>query len=229
MLVLPAPVGRDALARALAEPHAVLVEAAGGGEPCAASDCAADSAVVAALEAEESWPLAAGARGVFLSLGTRTAYGIHLAALLADALVARGVIGADMRSGVELCLQEAIANAIIHGNLGISSASKDTTSGHCAFSQLVNERLNCPIHGQRRVMVHLVWDPVRLSIRVIDQGAGFDPDSVPPARPGGRARSGRGLMFMRALAAEIALELGGRCTTLTFQRDRNRRPEREGE
>lgn len=231
VLVLAAPASRDDLARALVEPHDTLVEAGADAEAGPESGGTAE-AVAAALKVAQAWSKVPWAKvpwgrgGFLLSLTTSTAYGVRLAETLSEALVARGVLAADQRSGVELCLHEAVANAIIHGNLNIASAAKDLPDGYTAFSALVSERLADPARALRRLLVQVTWDMEHLEISVTDQGAGFDPDSIPQRRASGR--SGRGLMFMRALAARVDIHLGGRCTTLTFRRDGGNQPEREG-
>lgn len=225
--VVPSGVSAGDLARALLQSGAVLVEAglagAGGdsevGTPQQGVASADSDPVAEALAVAEGWPLAGlDYRTLFLSLTTRTAYGCHLAAVLADSVVALGIVLPDQRSGVELCLQEAIANAIIHGNLGISSAAKDAADGHTSFSHQVSERLEAPATGLRRLFAHLAWNKDWLVVRILDQGNGFDPDSVSAPKPGARARSGRGMMFMRALSSGVEVGHGGRSITLKFQR-----------
>src|SRR6185369_13013284 len=58
------------------------------------------------------------------SLATDTAYKMDSAALVCDALAARGVLSPIRRQDVELSLHETISNAVVHGNLGIESAKK---------------------------------------------------------------------------------------------------------
>ncbi len=154
--------------------------------------------------------------GFFLSLTTATAFSLQLAPLVGATLASRGGLGDDKRSVVEQCLQEAVANAIIHGNLGISSTAKDHPEGFRVFSQLVNSRLGDPELRGRRVELFVRWSEAALDISVADQGAGFDIACL-PAEPSGRSRSGRGFVFMRALAGRVEVADGGRCTSLRFE------------
>lgn len=158
----------------------------------------------------------ATARGMYLSLTTRTAFGAQCALLVCDALVHRGVLTEARRSAVELCLHEAVANAIVHGNLEIASSAKDKPDGYRVFSQLVGERLRDPAMADRRTDIFARWQDSGLVIAVSDQGGGFDTAILPPDA-GGAARSGRGFIFMRALAQEVTVTDGGRCTSLRFE------------
>ena len=198
-MLLVSEVERGLLAARLAEPGAVVVETADGGVP--AGDWAA---------------VAVPANGFYLSLATSTAFSLQLAPLVGLVLATRRVLGADKQSVVELCLQEAVANAIIHGNLGISSTAKDHPEGYRVFSQLVNGRLGDPELRGRRVEVFVRWSGGALDISVADQGAGFDVSKL-PAETETHSRSGRGFVFMRALAGRVLVTDGGRCTSLRFE------------
>ena len=196
--LLVSDVDRESLSVALMQPIAAVIEAVEGQEPLG------DWVAVAVPE-----------DGIYLSLTTGSAFGIQLAALICDALVERGVLTRSQRSVVELCLQEAVANAIIHGNLGIASTAKDHPEGYRVFSQLVSERMGDPVLCRRRVDLFCRWAGRTLEISVVDQGAGFDV-SILPADVAATSRSGRGFIFMRALASRVITTDGGRCTSLRF-------------
>lgn len=153
--------------------------------------------------------------GFYLSLTTGTAYGLRCAVLICDELARRGALPAERRSNVELCLHEAIANAIVHGNLGIPSAAKNQPQGYRVFNQLVREKLDDPTVTSRRLDLFCRWNAQGIVIAVVDQGAGFDVE-LAPAAVDGKARSGRGFVFMRALASRVTVTDGGRCTLLQF-------------
>lgn len=154
-------------------------------------------------------------RGFYLSLTTGTAYGLQCAVLVCDELTRRGVLTPERRGNVELCLHEAVANAIVHGNLGIPSATKEQPEGYRLFSRLLRERLGDGAVRQRRIDIFARWSADSLSIAVVDQGNGFDAAALPEDTESG-AHSGRGFVFMRALARRIRVTDGGRCTLLQF-------------
>ena len=197
--MLVSEIDREALAVSLAEPGAVVVEARDDQPP--PGDWAA---------------VVVPANGFYLSVATATAFSIQVAPLVVAVLARRGVLAVDKRSVVELCLQEAVANAIIHGNLGISSTAKDHPEGYRVFSQLVNGRLGDPELRERRIEVFVRWTGLVLDISVSDQGSGFDIAKLPAEADSG-SRSGRGFVFMRALASRVVVTDGGRCTSLRFE------------
>lgn len=151
----------------------------------------------------------------YLSLTTPTAMGIQPAMLICDALTERGVLPLDRRAQVELCLHEAVANGVTHGNLGVHSSAKDQPEGYRVFSQLINERLHDPRRRSRRIDVYVRWRQNEILLSVADEGEGFDVGDL-RLQPDGSARSGRGFLFMRALADGLTIGDGGRCTTLRF-------------
>ncbi|MBK1841132.1 ATP-binding protein [Azospirillum sp. YIM B02556] len=155
--------------------------------------------------------------GFYLSLTTATAYGLQCPVLVCDELVRRGVLDPQRRSTVELCLHEAVANAIVHGNLGLSSAVKSEPGGYRRFSEMMRDRLGDPAVVRRRLDIFCRWNERGIAIAVVDQGGGFDAEAT-PAIAGNDARSGRGFVFMRTLASRVTVTDGGRCTVLQFDR-----------
>lgn len=154
-------------------------------------------------------------RSFYLSLTTGTAMNVQPAALICDALAENGVLTGERRSPIELCLHEAVANGVMHGNLGVSSKMKEEPEGYRLFSRTLTERLRDPLLRRRRLDVYARWNDEELTVSVADEGDGFDAGGL-RLKPEGRARSGRGFLFMRALADGLSIGDGGRCTTLRF-------------
>lgn len=95
---------------------------------------------------------------------------------------------------MRLSLEEALTNAIRHGN---------------------------KLNELKRVHVACRVDSDRLRVRIQDEGAGFEPDAVPDPtldefieRP-----NGRGLLLMRTYLSLCQYSDSGRC--LTMERERN--------
>ncbi|MBI1206412.1 MAG: ATP-binding protein [Azospirillum sp.] len=198
VLLLP-ELGRDELIPALCEPACAVIEWPEG-------ECAWDWLAV---------PVAA--EGLFLSLTTATAFALQSAVAICEILTERGVLAPERRSQVELCVHEAIANAIVHGNLGIVGMDTDDAEGYRQFSQLIKDRLADARRRRLRIEIFVRWTAACLEISVADQGAGFDVSAV-PAEADGNAASGRGFVFMRTLADDVQVSDGGRCTSLRFER-----------
>lgn len=91
-------------------------------------------------------------------------------------------------------LTEALANAMLYGNAHDPS---------------------------KRVLVEVTMGHGRLQATVKDQGAGFDPASVPdPTRPENLTRScGRGLFLMRQLLDDVSYNDRGNEVTLVLRLD----------
>jgi anti-sigma regulatory factor (Ser/Thr protein kinase) len=158
---------------------------------------------------------AVAATATTLSLATATAWSIDCAALVCDALEGRQMIAAEKRADVELALHEAVANAVIHGNLAIGSSFGTTAESFDAFCGRVTERMADPAYGARRVTIAIVREGGRLDLRVTDEGGGYDPATLVARAED--AKSGRGLEIMRAMAGALAVEDGGRTLVLSFE------------
>ncbi len=105
-----------------------------------------------------------------------------------DALTAAGH-DSDTVFSVRLAMDEALANAIRHGN------KSDT---------------------QKTVAVEWELKPRSISLSVEDQGGGFDPGGVPdPTLEENLTRpSGRGVMLMRAYMSSVTFNANGNRVTL---------------
>jgi len=96
----------------------------------------------------------------------------------AEAFAQKAGFDEDTADQIAMLSREAAANAVLHGN-----KSDPAKHVHATFT--------------------LSKDA--LSIRVADEGAGFDPEAVPdPLSPEGLLRpSGRGIFLMRAIMDEV--------------------------
>ena len=102
-------------------------------------------------------------------------------------------------------LTEALTNAIVHGNLEISSALKEQADG--AFAQALAERSMDPTYAERLVDIEMCYDGGCCTWTITDQGPGFDVDKVlarlDSDEPEALLASGRGIMLMRAFLDEV--------------------------
>lgn len=125
--------------------------------------------------------------------------------------------GEHVRVGI--AVQEAVVNAIVHGNLEVSSDLK--RGGWGAYHAEIVRRADQAPYRDRRVTV--ATRAVRgssLTVRVRDEGPGFDPKSLPdPTDPANIEKgSGRGLLLIHTFfdrvthnpsGNEITMEKGG--------------------
>lgn len=107
------------------------------------------------------------------------------------------------RIQVAVAMREALVNAIVHGNLEVSSALLDEDAS--AFSALVEQRRHESPYRDRRV--HVVARETRTeAIYVVrDEGPGFDPRNLPDPTDLANLEkpSGRGLMLIRTFMDEV--------------------------
>ena len=97
---------------------------------------------------------------------------------------------------VKIALQEAVSNAIIHGNLGISSITAPPYDGDIeAFYADIFNYIGHPRAGHRNIELSVEMHEKHLQITVRDDG---DSITLPEMRPKGSTTfSGRGIHLMR--------------------------------
>lgn len=130
-------------------------------------------------------------------------------------LVALGLCDENdaMRSGI--ALEEALLNAIFHGNLEVSSDLRK--DGDEPFHRLARERRNQDPYRRRRVRISARMTRRRATFVIADQGPGFDVSRLPdPTEPDFIERpSGRGLLLMRMFMDDVRYnQLGNQITLI---------------
>jgi CheY-like chemotaxis protein/anti-sigma regulatory factor (Ser/Thr protein kinase) len=125
---------------------------------------------------------------------------------------------------VTVALREALMNAIIHGNLQVSSELRDNDLD--AYYCMIETRRKQSPFMERHVQVHAAEtaDEARYVIR--DEGVGFDPLNVPdPTHPDNMEKAhGRGLLLIRTFMDEFAHNAKGNEITMVKRRDKNGAP-----
>jgi DNA-binding NarL/FixJ family response regulator len=138
---------------------------------------------------------------------------------LQEELSAIGVCGPANRTRIGVALEEAILNAIYHGNLGVSSKLKE--EGGNAFHDEVAKRRTMMPYASRKATITVAMDRDGASFIIRDEGDGFDVSSLPdPTDPAFLERpSGRGLLLIRAFMDEVAYNEKGNQLTMVKKRD----------
>lgn len=105
---------------------------------------------------------------------------------------------------ISTAIQEALVNAIEHGNLDLSSDLRE--DGGEEYTALGRQRRQEEPYASRRVEVLAKIDRSRITVVVRDEGAGFDPDGLPdPTDPANLQKvHGRGLMLIRTFMDEVS-------------------------
>lgn len=113
-----------------------------------------------------------------------------------------------------VALEEALANALYHGNLEVSSQLREENDA--AYHTLVAERRQQPPYRDRRIAVEVSLTRRQAVFTIRDEGRGFDPSTLPdPTDPSNLEKvSGRGVLLMRSFMDEVRYNDLGNVVTL---------------
>ena len=126
---------------------------------------------------------------------------------------------------IRLAVQEAIVNALEHGNLELRSEWKDEIGddGFDRFSIERKARLMDPAYCERRIRINASYNAVTLSITIADEGKGFlnEPFGNGKRSPSSVRCSGRGLALMSSAVDELNFDRNGAEVTLVKKITKN--------
>ena len=146
-----------------------------------------------------------------------------LAAFVEEGLERLGFGGKALRAQIGVCLSEALANAMLHGNLEVDGRLR--REDRDAFDRQVRERRERQPYAARRVRCEAHETVTEVRYTIADEGPGFDVDALPDPTDAANllAVSGRGVMLMRTIMDEVSFADGGSRVTR-----RKRAPEAAG-
>ncbi|MDG3004897.1 response regulator [Paludisphaera mucosa] len=138
-----------------------------------------------------------------------------LARLLAEEVAGLDLLDGSGRIRLQVALQEALANALYHGNLEVDSALRQ--EDEAVFYGLAEERRRQEPYRSRRIRVHASLDRRAADFEIADDGPGFDTGRADrPIEAEDLTRiGGRGLLLMRTFMDEVAYNARGNVVTLT--------------
>ncbi len=143
---------------------------------------------------------------------------------LQEAGVRMGVFGEVERTRIGVALEEALLNALVHGNLEVSSELRLRHDG--AYEKLIAFRREKVPYCDRKLTINARFTPAEARYVIRDEGLGFDLAAVPDPtdlehldKP-----SGRGLLLMRAFLDEVSYNGRGNEVTLIKLRSRTSQP-----
>jgi anti-sigma regulatory factor (Ser/Thr protein kinase) len=120
---------------------------------------------------------------------------------------------------IALPLHEALSNAIMHGNLEVSSDLKEAEEAE-RFAEALAVRSTQNEYSSRRVEIQVEYNEHRIVWTITDEGKGFDVAKVlkhAESEEPSMLASGRGVMMMKAFMDDVQYELGGRQCRMTFR------------
>jgi CheY-like chemotaxis protein len=111
-------------------------------------------------------------------------------------------------------VDEALTNAYFHGNLDVGSEVRERDAD--AYHALARERQEQSPYQDRKIHVTATFSREAVTVHVRDEGAGFDPASLPdPTSPGFLERPcGRGVLLMRAFMDNVQFNDKGNEVTM---------------
>jgi anti-sigma regulatory factor (Ser/Thr protein kinase) len=124
------------------------------------------------------------------------------------------------RLRVAVALEEAMINAIVHGNLDVSSKLRD--QGDEAFERAISHKRETSPYKERRATLVATFRPGHATFVITDEGSGFDPSDVPdPTDPENLIKPhGRGLLLMRTFMDVVEHNPIGNQVTLVKRKKR---------
>ena len=127
----------------------------------------------------------------------------HLISHLLDAAVTMRLLTGQDQTHVGVALQEALSNAIHHGNLELDSELRQLNEQN--YYDLADERRAQNPYAQRKVYVDAVLSRSELSFIITDEGPGFDANKVmdPTADVNLDRIGGRGLLLIRSFMDHV--------------------------
>lgn len=108
-----------------------------------------------------------------------------------------------------VCLQEALTNAVLHGNFEIPALIKEDSWDQ--FEQLVLEREANSQYANRKVVFSYVLNNQQLAIKIQDEGKGFNHQAAAFKDSKKRLYSGRGILMIHHYMDEVSWNEPGNC------------------
>jgi CheY-like chemotaxis protein/anti-sigma regulatory factor (Ser/Thr protein kinase) len=137
---------------------------------------------------------------------------------LQEHLLRMGLCDENGKIRVGVALEEALLNAIYHGNLELSSDLRQ--DGSDTYLRLGVERRQMVPYAGRRVYLQVSLNEERASFIIRDEGPGFDVAKLPdPTDPENLLKlSGRGLLLIRTFMDEVSHNEKGNQITMIRRR-----------
>lgn len=127
----------------------------------------------------------------------------HFVTLLVENCDRFGLLDDRDRMRIQVALEEALLNSVIHGNLEVSSKLREMEGD--LFEQAILERKQLEPYRSRRVTLIAEYTREYARFTIRDQGPGFDVNKVrnPTEDDAIELASGRGILLMRSFTDSI--------------------------
>lgn len=134
-------------------------------------------------------------------------------------IAALGLCDGTGRIRVGIALEEALLNALYHGNLDVSAEwLREASAGllrDAGSNPAALRRQQAP-YRERRIHVQAQFSPVEAEFTIRDEGRGFNPATIPDLTDpvNLEAQSGRGVMLMRTFMDRVSYNEPGNEVTM---------------
>jgi CheY-like chemotaxis protein/anti-sigma regulatory factor (Ser/Thr protein kinase) len=138
-------------------------------------------------------------------LSNKPALVADLVSLVEEMTIKMGAFDGGERMLMGMAVHEAATNAIVHGNLEVSSDLKEDNWDR--YHQAIADRSKTPPYSDRRVKVTLRAERRgEMFVCIADDGPGYDVSSLPdPTDPANMEKGcGRGMMLIRTIFDEVS-------------------------
>lgn len=151
-----------------------------------------------------------------LCLTSQHTYDNRVAPVITQAINDRFPKTRMKRMHIVTCLQEALANAVVHGNLRID-CQRNSLESFERYYRLIDEGVRQPDVKDKRVYVR-AWDyPDALRLCITHEGEGMlDPKSIAESHPQLEKKNGRGLFIIQSLAEQVKTDAERKSIDITF-------------
>lgn len=119
------------------------------------------------------------------------------------------------RLQIGMAMDEALVNAMHHGNLEVESTLRD--EDYDRYYEAVRQRKCESPFCNRRVRLEAEFSDQHICVQISDEGPGFDPKSIPDCREKENLHKvrGRGLFLIRSFMDQVAHNQNGNQITMT--------------
>jgi DNA-binding response OmpR family regulator len=134
---------------------------------------------------------------------------------ITDRAAELGYISGPQKFYFQLAIDEAISNAILHGNLRIKELEERNSDGRTR-EELYRERIAQPGYFDKKVTVTATIEPSKLEIAVRDEGEGFDQTELPDPTDNENVFKyhGRGIFVIRNVMDDVRFNAKGNEITM---------------
>lgn len=120
------------------------------------------------------------------------------------------------RLQVGMAMDEALVNAMHHGNLEVDSSLRDGEDDQRYYDEIRSRKDNQP-YCHRRVHIQAEFSDQHICVQISDEGQGFNPEAIPDPTDDENLHkvSGRGLFLIRSFMDQVAHNVTGNQITMT--------------